>query len=168
MFFKKKSPLGKKGQFRTTFFKNSLHEWVLNDENINNSIDIFFNSFSAELFEFFNQEKNLLMVPSSGEWACAIPHSGKYHLILIYPELIGILKSKNFRIGLAILAHEIGHIFLRHSERKIDPMDAQYEADYFAYLLGFGVELIQFLKVRPECRPRFDKIMQIKAKEVPR
>ncbi|RLA64602.1 MAG: hypothetical protein DRQ88_00655 [Epsilonproteobacteria bacterium] len=167
MFFKKKSPIDKKIHFRSDFLKNSLHEWVLQDECINNSIDIFFNAFGVELFDFFNQGKKLLMIPARGQWACAIPHSDRYHLILIYPDLINILKSKNCKPGLAILAHEIGHLFLKHSDRKIDTTDAQYEADYFSYLLGFGPELIAFLKERPECQDRLKRIIQVTTKEGP-
>ncbi len=112
-----------------------------------------------------------MMVPSRGKYACAIPHTGRYHLVLIYPDLLGLLKSKHFRQGLSILAHEVGHIFLGHSDRKIDPIDAQYEADYFSYLLGYGEELTFFLKNRedvPECSKRLDKILKITTKEGPR
>ena len=168
MLFKKKSPLEKKGQFRLDFFKNSLHEWILKEEGLKHSFDTLFNSFNLELYDFFSLEKKLLIIPSRGEYACAIPHSGRYHLILIYPDLVELLRSKNKRQGLAILAHEIGHIYLGHSDRKIDPLDAQFEADYFSFLLGFGDELIGFLKEIPGCKQRLDKLLCITKEEGPR
>jgi hypothetical protein len=168
MLFKKKSPIEKKGQFRLDFFKNSLHEWILKEEDLKHSFDTLFNSFNLELYDFFNLEKKLLIIPSRGQYACAIPHSEKIYLILIYPDLVELLRSKNKRQGLAILAHEIGHIYLGHSDRKIDPLDAQFEADYFSYLLGFGDELINFLKEIPGCKNRLDKLLSITKEAGPR
>jgi len=134
---------------------------------IKKTIDIFFNTFNSEVFDFFNGSKKLMILPSRGNWACAIPHTDRAHLILIYPDLIDLLKSNNFRQGLAILAHEVGHIFLGHSDRKIDPEDAQFEADYFSNLLGFGVELILFLSVRPECDKRYKRLLELRGEEMP-
>ena len=52
--------------------------------------------------------------------------------------------------GRFTLAHELGHIFYGHSNRKIDILEAQVEADKFAIELGFENEIESFLQGLPE------------------
>ena len=50
----------------------------------------------------------------------------------------------------AVLAHEVGHIMLEHSENSDDPMEAQVDADTFACDMGYLDQLESFLHEQPE------------------
>jgi hypothetical protein len=79
----------------------------------------------------------------------------------VFPELIQLLKSASAFHGIAILAHELGHIYHQHTEQKIDTLTAQIEADEFALDLGFGEELQEVLLDHAhsvDCRVRISRI----------
>ena len=56
-----------------------------------------------------------------------------------------MMKSAAPLHATAVLAHELGHIILKHSTRKINPTDAQIEADRFVIEIGLGWELYRVL-----------------------
>ena len=51
----------------------------------------------------------------------------------------------NLPARLAILAHELGHLYHQHSEKSLPVLEAQVEADDFAFKLGLGRELVEVL-----------------------
>ena len=72
-----------------------------------------------------------------------------------------ILRSPSIYHGIAILAHELGHIYYQHTEQKIDTLKAQIEADDFAFELGLGEELQEILLDHVhsvDCRVRISKL----------
>ena len=75
--------------------------------------------------------------------------------------MIKILRSASPDHGLAILAHELGHIYYQHTEFKTETLKAQIEADDFAFELGFGEKLQDVLLDHNEsidCRVRISKL----------
>ena len=56
-----------------------------------------------------------------------------------------MLKSAAPQFGLAIIAHEIGHLVHNHTKRNINSLEAQFEADQFVLTLGLENELIATL-----------------------
>ena len=56
-----------------------------------------------------------------------------------------MLKSASPRRGVAILMHELGHIYLKHDKSRHNILESQVAADHFAFLHGFGHELQDIL-----------------------
>ena len=161
-FLKKKSVPKKalKEKFIKDFLQDANHQWILQDRTTKRSIEILLNSLNNEHIEFFSNHPTFL-IPCQAHLSCAIGRTSNHHLILVFPELSQILKSASSFHGIAILAHELGHIFHQHTENKIDTLKAQIEADEFATDLGFGEELQEVLLEHThsiDCRVRIAKI----------
>jgi len=122
-----------------------LNRWCLENKNLWRSIEELVENFRPEMFQFFGWGTNLVFLKSSGHFGCAIGATQADYLIIIFPNLLNLLQSAAPRAGQAILAHELGHLYNRHAEKTISPLEAQIEADTFAYQLGYGSELEQIL-----------------------
>jgi hypothetical protein len=149
---------------KETFIKKFLslddHHWITEDYYVKRAIENLLNSMTEEHIKFFSKNKTFL-IPCQAHLSCAIGRTNNNHLILIFPELIKILKSGSCAHGMAILAHEFGHVFYQHTENKIDTLTAQIEADKFAFDLGFGEELQEVLLdhvYSVDCRVRIAKL----------
>lgn len=162
-FFKghsKKSPQQTKKEFIENFLSDKNHEWILADKNTRRSIEILLNSLSDKQVQFFTKHPTYF-IPCQAHLSCAIGNTGNHHLILVFPEMIQLLKSASAFHAIAVLAHEMGHVYHQHTENKIDTLTAQIEADHFAYELGFGEELQEVLLDHVhsvDCRVRIAKL----------
>lgn len=130
----------------------SLEEnrWILEDRFILAAFKDLFDRFSEELAQKMLQERPIAFLRASGKYACALSANDKFHIIILFPEVIKVLKGARNDEGLAILAHELGHIYHAHSKRNIDSLEAQVQADTFACELGLGHALSDFLQDVPE------------------
>jgi len=133
-----------KKSFINHFFNDPNHFWISRDKNLKRAFEILLNELKEEHIEYFAQNKTYF-VECEGILSCAVGNTGDNFLILVFPELKEKLRTYNFAHGLAILAHEMGHIFHRHTEKRIQTIEAQLEADEFAFQLGFGEELQEVL-----------------------
>lgn len=131
-------------EFIQNFINHPNHSWIKNDTKIERAMRILLNNFTDQHILFFSKH-NTFIIPCEAYLSCAIGKTGKEHLILAFPELITLLKSASFDHGLAVLAHEFGHIYHQHTERRINTLNAQIEADLFAFKIGFGEELQEVL-----------------------
>ena len=164
-FFKKnrfssKNPKKQKIDFKLSFLNDPNHQWINEDRTIKRSFEILLDSLNSKQIEFFIQHPTY-MIPCQAHLSCAIGRTQNHHLILVFPELIQILKSASAFHGIAILAHELGHIYYQHTENKIDTLTAQIEADHFAFELGFGEELQEVLLDHVhslDCRVRISRL----------
>ena len=59
-------------------------------------------------------------------------------IIFIFSRFIKKLSCVDNGQGLAIFAHEMGHLFYQHPKKGTPELKAQIEADDFAYQLGLG------------------------------
>jgi hypothetical protein len=158
LFYQKNHQI--KENFIKNFFSESDHQWILEDQYIARAIENLLNSMNEEHYRFFTKNKTFL-IPCQAHLSCAIGKTNNNHLILVFPELIKLLKSGSSAHGMAVLAHEFGHIFHQHTENKIDTLQAQIEADQFALDLGFGEELQEILldhATSVDCRVRIAKL----------
>jgi hypothetical protein len=149
-----------KEKFIKNFLADSNHQWISEDRTTKRSVEILLQSLKREHIEFFIKHPTFL-IPCQAHLSCAIGRTSNHHLILVFPELIQILKSASSFHGIAILAHELGHIFHLHTENKIDTLKAQIEADEFALNLGFGEELQEVLLDHThsiDCRVRIARL----------
>jgi hypothetical protein len=160
-FFKKNSlPQNIKEDFKKSFLRDANHQWVSEDRVIKRSIETLLDSLNNKQIQFFIKNPTF-MIPCQAHLSCAIGRTQNHHLILVFPELIQILKSASAFHGIAILAHELGHIYHQHTENKIDTLTAQIEADQFAFDLGFGEELQEVLLDHiqsVDCRVRISRL----------
>ena len=149
--------------FDEAFFKNPHHQWINNDPQMKKVFNILLSTFPEEVSHFFDKKQNVIFTQNSGNWACAVNQIKNNHIILIYPDLYKVLTSARFTQGIAILAHELGHIFMNHGEKQLSTLLSQIEADMFALTLGFGEDLIMFLndfKNNEECMIRREKLQK--------
>ena len=121
------------------------NSWGVNEKVIYRSIDDLFSRLNQEHLNFFGKNHPLIFIPTSGVYSCALSFPAKIPIILMFPDLIKKLSAANPDEGLAILAHELGHIFYRHSDKNIPILEAQIEADDFAYQVGLARELTEVL-----------------------
>jgi hypothetical protein len=161
-FFKKNRPSlsEQKSNFKKAFLNDANHAWINEDRITRRSIEILLDSMSNQQIQFFLKHPTF-MIPCQAHLSCAIGRTQNHHLILVFPELIQLLKSASAFHGVAILAHELGHIYHQHTEHKIDTLTAQIEADQFAFELGFGEELQEVLLDHVhsvDCRVRISRL----------
>ncbi len=124
------------------FLNRSEHTWFLESPQIT---DVFNRLYSVtenheNVRQFLNQT---IFTPSNGQYASAV--KANVNLIIIYPELIYLMKSGKENQAIGILFHEIGHLILDHQGRGISNDLAQIEADLFSLELGYGEFLLSFL-----------------------
>ncbi len=131
-------------RFFQKFYQEETHFWIIENKYIKANFDEFFERLSVEDLKLFLGKQRLLFLPSSGRFSCTFQSMNDY-IIIVFPELMSLLKSSATNHALAILAHEMGHIIHNHSKREIDPVKAQVEADLYACKLGFSDELETFL-----------------------
>lgn len=149
-----------KKSFIENFLNDPNHEWILENKYTKRSIIALLESLTEEHIDFFSKHPTYF-IPCQAHLSCAIGKTQNHHLILVFPELIQLLKSANAPEAMAILAHEMGHIYYQHTEQKTETLKAQIEADYFAFSLGFGEELQEVLLNHAssvDCRVRIAKL----------
>lgn len=162
-FFKNKKaadPKTKKANFLKSFMNDGNHRWMLEDRMIARGVKMLIESLEDKHIDFFMKHPTYL-IPCQAHLSCAIGSTKNHHLILVFPELMQILRSASSVHGVAILAHELGHIYHQHTENKVETLQAQIEADDFAYQLGFGEELQEILLdhvYSVDCRVRISKL----------
>jgi hypothetical protein len=150
----------KKERFLRGFLQDGNHRWINEDKLIRRGIAILVDALNEKHIDFFEKHPTYL-IPCQAHLSCAIGRTKNHHLILVFPELMQILKSASVLHGIAVIAHELGHIYYQHTENKIDTLQAQIEADDFAFQLGFGEELQEILLdhvYSVDCRVRIAKL----------
>lgn len=155
-----KDPTVKREQFIRDFLADHNHAWIRDDKAITRGIALLLNSFSDRQVDFFLAHPTYF-IPCQAQLSCAIGRTKNHHLILVFPELKALLKSASIHHGLSVLAHELGHIYYQHTEHRIDTLQAQIEADDFAFELGFGEELQDILLEHVhsvDCRVRISRL----------
>lgn len=154
--------LAQKRQFLFAHFvENENHYWIKNNRMLVKGMALLVEQMNLRQIQFFLNNKTFI-IPCQAHLSCAIGKTKNDHLILVFPELLVLLKSASFLHGIAILAHELGHIYYQHTENKIETLKAQIEADDFAFELGFGEELQEILlehaHINTDCRVRIDHL----------
>lgn len=151
--FKNKKNIKKVKTSKSDWIKYLLempeHHWLNQDRYIKINILDFLEDLPTDTIKKMIKDTPTIFVPSSGKYGCAV-NSQHFNVILIFPELMTLLKSTAKSYFKAILAHELGHVILKHSKRELTMLDAQVEADLFAAKLGYIDELENFLLELPE------------------
>jgi len=120
------------------------HRWINENQYVHAHFSDFLERLPKEILKKVFIEKFTLFVRSNGKYACAVT-SMQQNIIIIFPELYTLLTKTYDGWAKAVLAHEVGHIHLEHTEHNEDPMEAQVDADTFACDMGYLDELESFL-----------------------
>ncbi len=126
-------------------FSAPYHFWLEENKTVKRGICILIEYFNDKIFQFLENSKNIAFLSVTSELGMCIVHDKEINIIVMFPSLIKRLKSAEPIGGIAVLAHELGHLYHNHHNRKISTIDAQIEADLFAYKLGLGKELYDIL-----------------------
>jgi hypothetical protein len=134
-----------KDDFMFDFFAKPHHAWILKETAYMRAFETILCSLDFETIKQLWSIRDLAFIKAQGTLSCAIDSEEHLSFILCYPELLQLLRSGSPDIGIAILFHELGHIYHRHNQKKIDTLLAQFEADEFALFHGFGEDIISVI-----------------------
>jgi len=146
--FKKLRHFSNRSQFCDFFFNQPEHRWMKENRYIMAHFQDFFEYIPMKVINTLFSEKEIIFVPSNGKYSCSVGSSTE--VIIVFPELMSLLKAPFDGYAKAIIAHELGHVFCNHSRKVVDPMEAQVEADQFVVTHGFVHQLADFLEEQPE------------------
>lgn len=129
-----------KDQFYKNFKNNPEHEWIFKNKEVEKCFQLIFDEFKDEHFRYFTKNK-VSFIYSHAELSFAVGNLKNEYVIVVFPDLFKMMSTTLITEASATLAHELGHIFYKHHERKINRLKAQIEADSFASQLGFKDDL---------------------------
>lgn len=129
------------------FLRLPEHQWIAANGLLLDRIAGFLCQLPPVDLATILDERRLLLLYCNQKMSCAFYQFAAREVVLVFPELKSLLLSSQYLEGYAILAHELGHIALGHSQKTIAPLTAQLEADRYASDLGFGEELFRVLRL---------------------
>lgn len=136
--------------FQELFYQNPLHQWILEDKYLSRGVQLFLDALTPlDQQNILARKRQLILTPASGRYSCAMNGTDKFEFIIVFPDLVQILRSAAPERGVAILLHEAGHLTRRHSERSLTALEAQLEADRFCAKRGYAQALRDFLTDLP-------------------
>lgn len=149
------------------FLRQPEHAWILRDEPFRNGLIELLCTLPLADLRLLLENERLLLLYCNQRMSCALyPYEGRA-VILVFPELHRLMSSAQFLQAHAVLAHELGHVFHRHAKIKIGSLQAQLEADRYAWDRGLGEELIAVLEAEadsPETRRRIEELRALEAR----
>jgi hypothetical protein len=151
-------------QYKSNFFNHQNHQWMKQNRFVRANFEELLTIIPMDVKEFLIDQPPLYFLPSSGRYSCALSGQKGSHAIIVFPELMQLLKSPMMDHALAILAHELGHIVAEHGKSNIDPLEAQVEADAFACRLGFAKQISEFLEEQPDSTEKSVRLTYITPK----
>lgn len=125
------------------------HYWICENKYIKSTFEEFLGELPKKILLQICKDNGVRFMLSSGKFGCAISRS-ESSIVLLFPEILSLLKTTAISNVKGMLAHELGHILLAHSKRDITILEAQVEADKFACDLGYLEEIENFLLDLPE------------------
>lgn len=125
------------------------HQWMHEDQYLKANLTDFFERLPAKVLQKVFKQDHTILVRANGRYACSV-QTHHQAVILVFPEIYNQLKRLHDGHCKAILAHEIGHIYLDHHKENDDVMESQVDADAFACDMGYLEELETFLHDLPE------------------
>ena len=127
------------------FINLPYNSWIRNDKYFRRGLKELIHSLNKKQAVHFLKSRDIAFVTATGQLSCTLTYDLDMDVVIIFPDLLKMLYSASPRSGIAVLAHEFGHIYNEHSNKDISIIDAQVEADLFAYEIGFGKELHEIL-----------------------
>lgn len=128
---------------------DEYHHWIRENKYIASTFEEMIDSMPLWSLEKWSKLGRIIFLSSSGKYSNAL-YNVQAHVIIVYPELMRLLRSTAMSSSLAILLHEMGHLIHEHAKKGTDPLQAQIEADLFAAQAGYFEEIEQILLEQPE------------------
>ncbi len=151
------------------FSMHPEHQWILEDPEFKRAFEYLFDSLDDRILAQLSKHKPVIFIKSSGRLSLVVPSQDQAHIVMLFPDLIKVMHSASPLRAVAILAHELGHIYLDHAHKDLDDLSAQLEADEFSFHLGWGGELFSVLEDHSnsrDCRLRLQNLSRLfKSKE---
>lgn len=138
-----------KNQIIDHIFDTIEHHWIRENQYVYAHFKDFLERLPKRVLQKVYIEDQTIMVRSTGRFACSVSNSYQ-SVVIIFPEVYNLLTKTYDGWAKAVLAHEVGHVYLDHSENMDDPMEAQVDADNFACEMGYLEELETFLHEQPD------------------
>lgn len=134
-------------EWQESFIASPYHEWMRENKHVTRCIELFLQSIpKPELPRLIAMKQELVFIPTNAHYSFSLKGNEKLNIVVIFPELLKLLKSAAYHQGLAILAHELGHFICDHFNSNKLPLEAQVEADNFALSMGYGEELLALIE----------------------
>jgi hypothetical protein len=134
-----------KEDFIAIFFAKDHHAWILKESAYIRAFETLLHTLDFNTIQKLWSKRELAFIKAQGNLSCAIDSEQHLSFILCYPELLQLLRSASPDIGIAVLLHELGHLYHRHNQNGVDTLLAQFEADEFAMFHGFGEDIISVI-----------------------
>lgn len=134
-----------KVDFTQLFFQNPQHQWINENPRFKKIFTEFIASIPLPVKDFFAQHP-LIILKANKKFSCSLDIPAGHKVILVFPDLLERLRSVYYEEAMAIIAHELGHLYQQHSHQSIDPLEAQVAADAFAAELGYYNQLINIIE----------------------
>lgn len=125
------------------------HNWIYENQYVRAHFHDFIERLPVRVLKKVFYEGCTFFARSTGRYACSVSNTYQ-NVIIIFPEVYKMLTKTYDGWAKAVLAHEIGHVYLEHAAKMEDPMEAQVDADQFACDMGYMDELESFLHEQPE------------------
>lgn len=121
------------------------HKWIHADAYVKANMLDFLERLPKRVLDKVFYEKKTLLVRANGKYACSVSNFHQ-NVILVFPEVWSLLTKTYDGWAKAVLAHEVGHLYLDHAHKHdLEPLEAQVDADTFACDMGYLEELESFL-----------------------
>lgn len=132
------------------FYGHPEHDWIVADGRFSKIFDILLNSMKTSDLKSLFYDNATLFILQRERLSTVFTVQKETRFIFVFEGLIELIKTVHATQAVAILAHELGHIYFQHDQRNPDRLRAQLEADYFAIQLGFAQDLLDFLTDQPK------------------
>lgn len=130
--------------FNQLFFEKPHHAWLNSRPLAKKNLKSFFRLFPERILKRVLR-KNIILALCNGNMSATISTPKDSSVILVFPDLLKNLEAADPSDAFAILAHEIGHIYLEHSKQRKSVIHTQHEADMFACKIGLFEEMESLL-----------------------
>ncbi len=132
-------------------FSDPAHHWIVSNPHIFRFFQDILGQLDEEECESLASYGQLVFLESQGMYSSVIPSHGDKTFVLIYPQLLKLIRSADNEMAQAVIFHELGHLYYRHftMRSQIGEMTKQIEADEFSIRHGHALGLFNFLKGMP-------------------
>jgi hypothetical protein len=134
------------------FFSHPLHQWMSENKYIQAAMDDWYDQLPKK-FQNYLHRVSPLILKCSRNMAFSAPNIDNPFIVL-FPETVRLLSSTVYRGGLAVISHELAHLYLSHGSKKIHHIEAEVQADLLTCEMGHAFALSELIEDMPECEEK--------------
>jgi Zn-dependent protease with chaperone function len=142
------------------FLRQPEHRWIQGD--FREAIVSFLATIPRPYLHKILVQRKLLFLYCNQHMSATFYQYRRREIVLIFPELLKRIQSVQKHQAFAVLAHEFGHVYHEHSQKRIGSLAAQVEADRFACELGYAEDLYFVLSGEERTHELVERLHQIK------